>query len=134
MKRLASDDLSVEIVGRARRDEIGEMAGAVEVFRTNALERRRLEAEQAKEVAARQARRELLERASPNSRADITNLLGAMSSETLRMETVADDLVGIAQASSNHADVASSATRDATGNVEVVAAAAGTRCLDLGNQ
>lgn len=124
MKRLASDDLSVEIVGRARRDEIGEMAGAVEVFRTNALERRRLEAEQAKEVAARQARRELLERAIAEFRADITNLLGAMSSETTRMETVADDLVGIAQASSNHADVASSATRDATGNVQVVAAAA----------
>lgn len=124
MKRLASDDLSVEIVGRARRDEIGEMAGAVEVFRTNALERRRLEAEREKEVAARQARRELLERAITDFRADITNLLGAMSSETTRMETVADDLVGIAQASSNHADVASSATRDATGNVQVVAAAA----------
>ena len=124
MKRLASDDLSVEILGRTRRDEIGEMAAAVEVFRANAVERRRLEVERGREVAARQARRELLERAIADFRADITNLLGAMSMETTRMETVADDLVGIAQASSKHADAASSATRDATGNVQVVAAAA----------
>ena len=124
MKRLAADDLTIEIVGRERHDEIGEMAAAVEVFRANAVERHRLEAEQAKDVAARQARRELLERAITEFRNEITRLLGAMGSETDRMADVADDLVGIARSSSTHADAASSATREATGNVQVVAAAA----------
>ena len=45
MGKLASGDLTPEIPGRARRDEIGDMAAAVDVFKENALERRRLEAE-----------------------------------------------------------------------------------------
>ena len=45
MGKLASGDLSPEIPGKARRDEIGDMAAAVDVFKENALERRRLEAE-----------------------------------------------------------------------------------------
>ena len=45
MRALAGGDLTVEIAGRERGDEIGEMAGAVEAFKTIALERRRAEAE-----------------------------------------------------------------------------------------
>ncbi|WP_097108277.1 methyl-accepting chemotaxis protein [Hoeflea halophila] len=45
MGKLASGDLTPEIPGKNRRDEIGDMAAAVDVFKENALERRRLEAE-----------------------------------------------------------------------------------------
>ncbi|MBP2562307.1 methyl-accepting chemotaxis protein [Neorhizobium galegae] len=45
MKRLASGDAETAIPFAGRVDEIGEMAAAVEVFRTNALENRRLEQE-----------------------------------------------------------------------------------------
>jgi len=45
MRRLADGDLAVEIDGRQRGDEIGEMANAVEAFKANALERRRAEAQ-----------------------------------------------------------------------------------------
>ncbi len=45
MNQLASGDNSHEIPHGARRDEIGEMAAAVAVFRNNALERERLERE-----------------------------------------------------------------------------------------
>ena len=38
MKRLASGDVTIEIPGVGRRDEIGEMAGAVQVFKTNMIE------------------------------------------------------------------------------------------------
>nr|WP_259663983.1 methyl-accepting chemotaxis protein [Rhizobium bangladeshense] len=43
MKRLAGGDADAPIPYAGRADEIGEMAAAVEVFRTNALENRRLE-------------------------------------------------------------------------------------------
>ena len=49
MSRLAEGDTGVEIAGTARRDEIGTMAGAVQVFKDNALEMRRLEIEQEEE-------------------------------------------------------------------------------------
>ncbi len=47
MRRLADGDSSVAIPGTARRDELGDMASAVEVFKVNALERQRLAAERA---------------------------------------------------------------------------------------
>jgi methyl-accepting chemotaxis protein len=47
MRRLADHDTSVEIPGVGRRDEIGAMADAVQVFKDNAIERVRLEAEAA---------------------------------------------------------------------------------------
>ncbi len=47
MNALADGDNRVEIPHAERRDEIGEMAAAVAVFRTNALERERLEQETA---------------------------------------------------------------------------------------
>ena len=51
MKRLAEGDLEVEIPAQGRRDEIGTMAAAVQVFKEHALEVRRLEKEQAESEA-----------------------------------------------------------------------------------
>ncbi len=45
MGRLAESDLSIEVRGLERRDEIGAMARAVEVFRDNAIEKARLDEE-----------------------------------------------------------------------------------------
>ncbi len=53
MRKLAAGDLSVAIDGAARKDEIGDMARAVEVFREASLHNRELEAEavRSREVA-----------------------------------------------------------------------------------
>jgi methyl-accepting chemotaxis protein len=55
MTRLAAGDFAIAIPGLGRKDEIGEMAGALEVFKINMTEAQRLRAEQ---LAAEQ--RELL--------------------------------------------------------------------------
>ncbi len=44
MTRLASNDLDIEISFANRRDEIGEMVNALEVFRENAVKRKQAEA------------------------------------------------------------------------------------------
>ena len=54
MVRLATGDMTTEIPGVGRRDEIGEMAGAVDVFKTNMIEAERLRGEQA-DLERRQA-------------------------------------------------------------------------------
>ncbi|HZY13601.1 MAG TPA: HAMP domain-containing protein, partial [Beijerinckiaceae bacterium] len=54
MTRLAGGDVRMTIPGLGRRDEIGEMAGAVEVFKNNMVEAERLRAEQ-RDAEARQA-------------------------------------------------------------------------------
>jgi methyl-accepting chemotaxis protein len=56
MARLASGDKGVQVTGTDRRDEIGAMAQAVEVFKRNAIEADRLAAEQAREHAVKEQR------------------------------------------------------------------------------
>jgi len=45
MTRLANGDLDVDVTGRDRRDEVGGMAQAVQIFKDNGLRTRQLEAE-----------------------------------------------------------------------------------------
>jgi len=56
MRTLAGGNLQVEIPGMGRGDEIGQMAEAVEVFKNNAIEQKRLE----KESRAAEKRAELV--------------------------------------------------------------------------
>lgn len=50
MRRLANRELDVDIPGRGRRDEIGDMAGAVQIFKENAQTADKLQAEKAAQV------------------------------------------------------------------------------------
>jgi len=54
--RLAEGDREIEVPARGRRDEIGEMAEALETLRINAIEAARLEAEHRAQQQAREAR------------------------------------------------------------------------------
>jgi diguanylate cyclase (GGDEF)-like protein len=47
--RLARQDYDVEVLDEGRRDEIGEMSQAIQIFRDNGLERERLDAERRKD-------------------------------------------------------------------------------------
>ncbi|MDE3176262.1 MAG: HAMP domain-containing protein [Pseudomonadota bacterium] len=58
MRRLAGGDLTARIDGGARGDEIGAMAKAVEVFKTNAIERRDAEARATEARALAESERE----------------------------------------------------------------------------
>ncbi|MDZ4374603.1 MAG: methyl-accepting chemotaxis protein [Phenylobacterium sp.] len=57
MRKLAGGDNAVEIVGRERKDEIGQMAATVQVFKDAAIEKLRLEAEAAAQRQAAEAER-----------------------------------------------------------------------------
>ena len=65
MTRLAGGEVGMAIPGLGRRDEIGEMAGAVEVFKNNMIEAERLRAEQMR--SRRSGRRSNARRICANS-------------------------------------------------------------------
>jgi methyl-accepting chemotaxis protein len=58
MRGVAGGELSLEIEGQERGDEIGEMAKAVEVLKRNALDRQRIEAQAAAERQSTDAEKE----------------------------------------------------------------------------
>jgi len=58
MKRLASGEFEVAVRGTSRRDEVGDMARAIQVFKDNGIEMRRLEAQaEAQRQSAEETRR-----------------------------------------------------------------------------
>jgi methyl-accepting chemotaxis protein len=62
MRRLAAGDNNVEVPAMGRKDEVGEMAGAVAHFKTAAVEKLRMEAEAAAQRAQAESEREQRER------------------------------------------------------------------------
>ena len=119
MGRLANDELETEVPSLDRRDEIGDMAHAVEVFKKNAIEVKKLNAEReaAKRAAEAEQRKAMLDIA--NTFED--TLGGAMQSLTSSsegMQTTARDMKGIAEemmaSSSDVASTSKSASTNAT--------------------
>jgi methyl-accepting chemotaxis protein len=124
MRRLADGDTSQAAPGTTRGDEIGEMARAVDVFRDNAIERHRLEAAARTEQDERQQHQRRIEGLIDGFRADMTRMLETVGTQAERMQTTATRLTGVADQSLDRTSVATVASRDASNNVTMVAAAA----------
>jgi methyl-accepting chemotaxis protein len=124
MKRLASGDATIEIPGIGRRDELGEMAEAVQVFKTNMIENERMRAEQA-ETEQRQAQQR---KADMNNLANqfetaVGQIVEAVSSASTELEASADTLTNTAARSQTLATAVASASEEASTNVQSVASA-----------
>ncbi len=61
MERLALGDLSIEVAGSDRGDEVGALARSLVVFKENAIAARRLEADQRAEQARKETRQRVIE-------------------------------------------------------------------------
>ncbi len=124
MQRLASGDNEVEIPARNRGDEIGEMAGAVEIFKANAIERVRLEAEA--EEAERRAEREkkqAMQELADRFEANVGDVLKNVTSSTTELDATATSMSAVADRSLDEATAVASASEQASANVQTVASA-----------
>ena len=123
MTALAGGDHTREVTSTERRDEIGDMARSVEVFRDNAVARARLESETEADARARQARQARIDHLVRDFSESIGTVLSGVGDNAGRMEETARNLTGIAAEASGQADDASGASRQASANVQSVAAA-----------
>ena len=73
MSRLASGDVSDDISGAERNDEIGAMAAAVRVFKDNMIEADRLAAEKEAENDVKMRRAQVLDQLTRAFEAKVTN-------------------------------------------------------------
>jgi len=124
MSRLAGGDVKVGIPGIGRKDEIGEMAGAVEVFKNNMVEAERLRAEQT-EAEHRQAERR---KADMRGLADafegaVGEIVETVSSAATELEASANTLTKAAERSQQLATAVAAASEEASTNVQSVSSA-----------
>ncbi|PKU25446.1 hypothetical protein CWS72_05075 [Telmatospirillum siberiense] len=124
MDSLATGDWSVEIDELSRRDEIGEMAKSVQVFKDNGMRAERLDAEQAREREARTARARQIETLTADFDRSVVHVLATLSETTTQLGSTAQAMSANAEQTRRQAATVAEATTEASNNVQTVAAAA----------
>ncbi len=124
MRRLAAHDLKVDIEGIARRDEIGAMAKAVQVFKDSMIKADELSEAQRAEQERKEKRQQTIEgyiRDFDRSVAASINMLAASSTE---LQNTAKTLSTTAEETGRQSGAVASASEEASTNVQTVASAA----------
>ena len=124
MTRLAGGDFKIAIPGLGRKDEIGEMAGAVEVFKNNMMEAERLRAEQleAEQRQVEQRKADMRQLADAFEGA-VGEIVDTVSSAATELEASANTLTKAAERSQGLATTVAAASEEASTNVQSVASA-----------
>ena len=125
MTKLAKGDTSVAVKGTARRDEIGAMAGAVQIFKDNALEKDRLDAER-KEAAERAEaeKRQAMQRLADRFDQQVGGVVETVSTAATKLQATAQQLASAVEETEAQTGAASSGASQASGSVQTVAAGA----------
>ena len=124
MKRIADGDLEIEIPSVERRDEIGEMADAVRVFKTNMIETGRLRAEQsAIEAQQAQRRKADMNRFADEFERSVGEIVDTVASASGRLEASAVTLTATAERSVDRSFAVATDSEVTTAYVQSVVAA-----------
>jgi methyl-accepting chemotaxis protein len=124
MSRLAAGDKSAEIPDMDRKDEIGEMAAAVQVFRDNMIEAERLAQAEETRNRDRAARTERIDGLTREFDRDAGMTIAAVASAATELQSNAQSLSSQSDKATHQASTVASAATQATGNVQTVASAA----------
>ncbi|TXN46262.1 CHASE3 domain-containing protein [Methylobacterium sp. WL7] len=123
MGELARDNLDVTVPSGDRRDEIGRMAAAVEVFKGALIAKRAGEAATAREADAKARRAAHLDAVVTRFETEVSGLTQAMAGAATELEATAQSMTGIAEETDAQAQTVAGAAEQASSNVQTVAAA-----------
>jgi methyl-accepting chemotaxis protein len=122
MRALADGELDRLVPAQARRDEIGAMAHAVDVFRGNELRARQLTAEREREHAARARRQAAMDQHMQEFGSSVSGVLNSLSSAAEEMRTAAGEMMQAAHRTREHATRTTEGAVGASANLTAVAA------------
>ncbi|MCJ2005614.1 methyl-accepting chemotaxis protein [Methylobacterium sp. J-092] len=138
MSVLAAGDATAEVPYRARRDEIGAMAAAVQVFKDNLIRTRQLEADTAQaRLAAEEQRRAGMRQMADGFEAAVGGIIGMVSSSATELQATAQTMTATATVTATQSTTVAAAAEEAATNVNTVAAAAeelGSSVQEIGRQ
>jgi len=122
---LGNGETDVEVPGTDRKDEVGAIAAAVEVFRQNIIEKVKLESEQAANAETAEAeKRELLRNMAKEFQDSVGGVVGAVSAASTELQSSAESMTTTAGHTSEQSINVASAAERASSNVETVSSAA----------
>ncbi|MBN8897053.1 MAG: methyl-accepting chemotaxis protein, partial [Rhodospirillales bacterium] len=136
-RRLAEGDLDIHVAGAERKDEIGLLAAALRVFKDNAVEARRLAAEQQREQEQKVQRAAQLDQLTRAFEVKAGQLVNALGSAATEMEATAQVMSSNAEETNQQSMAVASAAEQASANVQTVASAAeelASSIVEIGRQ
>jgi methyl-accepting chemotaxis protein len=125
MRRLSSGDMSAEIPGTERKDEIGEMSQAVQIFKDSMVEAEHLRAEQERQKTEAAAQRKLeMGQLADQFEQAVGGIVKTVASAATELRASAQSMSSTAEETNKQAQAVASASNEATTSVQTVAAAA----------
>jgi methyl-accepting chemotaxis protein len=125
MAELAEGRTDVEVPGAARKDEIGSMAAAVEVFKQNAIRVREHEQDQAGQKARAEAeKRAMMNRLADQFESEVMGVVQAVSASAQQLQQNAGSMSAAAEETSRQSTAVAAAAEQTTANVQTVSSAA----------
>src|SRR5665213_1018321 len=124
MAALSAGELGLAVVDTSRRDEIGEMARTVQVFKDAMIESNRLRTEQADAEARQMQQRKIgTRRLADDFEGAVGEIIETVSSSSTELEASASSLSSTAERSQDLARMVATASEAASSNVQSVASA-----------
>ncbi|WP_340120163.1 methyl-accepting chemotaxis protein, partial [Pelagibius sp. 7325] len=124
MEKLAGGDKTTEIPAQGRKDEVGLMAAAVQVFKENMIKAEQLAAEQEKGRKAREERAQKVDQLTKDFDQTISGVLGLLASATTELQSTAESMSATAEETNRQSSAVAAASEEASRNVQTVASAA----------
>ena len=138
MRALAGGDKAVEIPGVGRKDEIGQMADTVQVFKDSMIETERLRAEQERTKTRVEAeRKQGMTNLANDFEAGVKGIVSAVASQATEMEASAQAMTHTAEQTTQQATTVAAAVEQASASIQTVASAAeqlSSSVLEIGRQ
>jgi len=125
MRKLAAGSFEVVLPGLGRKDELGEMASAVEEFKVQAIARAERDAatQEAQNKAASEARRAELIRFADEFETAVGAIVANVSSSAVQLEAAAGTLTRTAETTQSLSSQVAGASEEASTNMQSVASA-----------
>ncbi|WP_374384370.1 methyl-accepting chemotaxis protein [Dongia sp.] len=124
LNRLSQGDLTIDITGGNRADEIGDIARALQVFKDTATAAEALRAEQAEEQRAKERRQGVIDGLIRTFDDTMSAELTQLTSASTELQATAQSMSSTAEETSRQATAVAAASEQASANVQTVAAAA----------
>jgi len=133
MQKLAEGDYSTEIIYQDRKDEIGDIARTVNVFKDNSVKMENLKSEQKiNDAKLAKERKEMLMRMADEFEATINKVVKSVADKSGMMNKVAENLKNVSSDLNDRSISASAATEEASSNVSNVASATEEMSASIG--
>jgi methyl-accepting chemotaxis protein len=124
MLKVAGGDLTIDSGYRARQDEIGALAGALETFKQQAIDKLKMEEHERELNAGAIARQRAIDAYVGEFEGAVRKTLGELTEASGEMRKTSSDLSAVSRQTNDRVEVAGRSSNEAATSVDSVAAAA----------